>query len=133
MEQRPTSHLGDPKDHLANERTFLAWIRTSVGIMAFGFVVEKFALFVKKLIYVLDHKGLSSQNFDAPLPSYSTLFGLTLIILGALIAIFSYLSYRRTTRQIEKGNYHCPFILAACVTGLVVVIAVVLSIYLMTV
>jgi len=30
--------------HLANERTFLAWIRTSIGIMAFGFVVEKFGL-----------------------------------------------------------------------------------------
>lgn len=32
------------RDHMANERTFLAWIRTSIGIMAFGFVVEKFAL-----------------------------------------------------------------------------------------
>ena len=34
---------------MANERTFLAWIRTSIGIMAFGFVVEKFALFHKKI------------------------------------------------------------------------------------
>lgn len=33
--------------HLANERTFLAWIRTSIGIMAFGFAFEKFALFVR--------------------------------------------------------------------------------------
>lgn len=35
-------------DHMANERTFLAWIRTSIGIMAFGFVVEKFVLFIKQ-------------------------------------------------------------------------------------
>jgi putative membrane protein len=35
--------------HLANERTFLAWIRTSVGLMAFGFVVVKFSLFVKQI------------------------------------------------------------------------------------
>ncbi len=34
---------------MANERTFLAWIRTSIGIMAFGFVVEKFSFFIKKL------------------------------------------------------------------------------------
>ena len=31
--------------HMANERTFLAWIRTSIGLIAFGFVVEKFCLF----------------------------------------------------------------------------------------
>ncbi len=40
---------GNTSDHLANERTFLAWIRTSIGIMAFGFVVVKFSLFVKQL------------------------------------------------------------------------------------
>ena len=38
---------------MANERTFLAWIRTSIGIMAFGFVVEKFALFLKQVSYLL--------------------------------------------------------------------------------
>ena len=37
---------GSAGDHLANERTFLAWIRTSIGIMAFGFVVVKFSLFL---------------------------------------------------------------------------------------
>ena len=36
-------------DHLANERTFLAWIRTTLGIMAFGFVVEKFSFFIKQI------------------------------------------------------------------------------------
>ena len=39
--------------HLANERTFLAWIRTSIALMAFGFVVEKFALFLKEAEYFL--------------------------------------------------------------------------------
>jgi len=34
-------------DHSANERTFLAWVRTSVAVMAFGFIVEKFDLFLE--------------------------------------------------------------------------------------
>jgi putative membrane protein len=34
-------------DHAANERTFLAWVRTAIAIMAFGFVVTKFDLFLK--------------------------------------------------------------------------------------
>jgi putative membrane protein len=48
-------------NHLANERTFLAWIRTSVGLMAFGFVVVKFSLFVKQ-ISLLIGGGDVAQN-----------------------------------------------------------------------
>ena len=35
------------RDHAANERTFLAWVRTAIAIMAFGFIVEKFGLFLE--------------------------------------------------------------------------------------
>ena len=37
------------REHQANERTFLAWLRTSIAIIAFGFVLERFSLFVKYL------------------------------------------------------------------------------------
>jgi uncharacterized membrane protein YidH (DUF202 family) len=43
-ENRSTARVRNRRVHMANERTFLAWIRTSIGMMAFGFVVEKFAL-----------------------------------------------------------------------------------------
>jgi putative membrane protein len=36
-------------DHAANERTFLAWVRTAIAVMAFGFVIEKFDLFLQAL------------------------------------------------------------------------------------
>ena len=47
---------GKTTDHLANERTFLAWMRTSIGIMAFGFVVVKFSLFIKQISLILGKK-----------------------------------------------------------------------------
>ena len=53
----------DRRDRLANERTFLAWVRTSISIMAFGFVVEKFALFLKRLPYLF---GRSQEPPPAP-------------------------------------------------------------------
>ncbi|MFZ6006727.1 MAG: YidH family protein, partial [Nitrospirota bacterium] len=52
IEDKKSSKVRNRRVHMANERTFLAWIRTSIGIMAFGFVVEKFALFVKQISYL---------------------------------------------------------------------------------
>jgi putative membrane protein len=43
-------------DYLANERTFLAWVRTSIALMGFGFVIVKFALFIRQISYVLGEK-----------------------------------------------------------------------------
>ena len=48
-ENKKPSKAPDRRDHMANERTFLAWVRTSIAIMAFGFVVEKFALFIREI------------------------------------------------------------------------------------
>jgi putative membrane protein len=52
-EEKRASRVRNRRVHMANERTFLAWIRTSIGIMVFGFVVEKFALFVREASYLL--------------------------------------------------------------------------------
>lgn len=49
LKENQTGRVQNRRVHMANERTFLAWIRTSIGIMAFGFVMEKFALFVKQI------------------------------------------------------------------------------------
>ena len=53
-ENKESARIFNRRVHMANERTFLAWIRTSIGIMAFGFVVEKFALFIKQMSIVLE-------------------------------------------------------------------------------
>jgi putative membrane protein len=48
--------MGKISDHLANERTFLACVRTSLGRMGFGFVVVKFSIFVKQISIVVDRQ-----------------------------------------------------------------------------
>jgi uncharacterized membrane protein YidH (DUF202 family) len=60
------------RDHMANERTFLAWIRTSLGIMAFGFVVEKFSFFLKQVTLLFKGPGLEPVNY----PFYLEFLGL---------------------------------------------------------
>jgi len=114
-----------PGDHLANERTFLAWIRTSIAMMGFGFVVVKFTLFIKQLSLVLTDKVV------LPGKGYSSMIGVLLVALGALIALFSFIRYRITERQLADKKYAPSYMLTMLVTITIVVISVLLIIYLL--
>ena len=89
---------GDASDHLANERTFLAWVRTSIGIMAFGFVVVKFALFVRQLALLL-HQNEPVQK------GYSGIIGVLLVAFGALIGVLAFFRYLRIERQLQNSEF----------------------------
>jgi putative membrane protein len=120
------------RDHLANERTFLAWIRTSIGIMALGFVVEKFALFIQKIAYFLDKEGLqASYNTSLLHHGYSSKFGIVLVGLGALIGLFSYIKFLNFEKQIEEDTYRTSNRLAITLTILVITTGIFLVVYLL--
>src|ERR1700761_1145915 len=93
-------------DHAANERTFLAWVRTGVAVIAFGFVVEKFNLFLRTLAGVsLGDPGhrISIQQLSGPLGRYD---GLALIIVGIVLIIFAAGHFVRTTRLLDDEEMH---------------------------
>jgi putative membrane protein len=83
-------------DHAANERTFLAWVRTAIAIMAFGFVVEKFDLFLRIA-------GVSTAARTVP-GSHGYLgdvAGLLLILLGGAMMAFAAIRFRKTASDID--------------------------------
>lgn len=118
-------------DHMANERTFLAWIRTSIGIMAFGFVVEKFALFLRQMALFL---GRSEGQFvtgpSQNIQGYSSIFGSLLIIFGVLICVLAFLKYKKVERQIEDETYKPSILLDAMLALAVLLIGIFIVIYL---
>lgn len=121
--------MKDQKDsnisnHLANERTFLAWIRTSVGLMAFGFVVVKFSLFVRQ-ISALVGKGSVVQN-----RGYSAIVGIVLVAVGVITAVLSYVRYLKTKKQINDGEYGNSTILITVITAFIFLVSVLLITYL---
>jgi uncharacterized membrane protein YidH (DUF202 family) len=121
-------------DHLANERTFLAWIRTCIGIMAFGFVVERFALFLRQTTYFLKKEGLSGHPAVFPSGSldYSSMFGVLLVVFGAVLGLLAFVSYKRTALQIESDTYRAPSQgLALLLTAAVVILGIFLAIYIL--
>lgn len=115
-------------DQLANERTFLAWMRTALGIMAFGFVVEKFTLFMKQFAIIIAKNGPSEAL--SVHSTYASVFGITLVLLGGFIAIFSFFTYKRREKQIEKEAYVSFTPLALLLTVALALIAMLLAAYL---
>src|SRR6202790_5007455 len=90
--------IRDYSDHSANERTFLAWVRTGIAVIAFGFVIEKFNLFVLTMADTnsLDAgRRLQLERLSGPLGRYD---GLALILLGITLIVVS------TTRFIRTGQ-----------------------------
>lgn len=86
------SDLNDPRVFFAAERTLLAWNRTSLALMAFGFVIERFGLFVSILMpkhAVPLQRGLSFWT------------GLAFVLLGAAVAAYSTVQFRKVLQTLK--------------------------------
>src|SRR6266571_9209030 len=113
-EQKPLPHDIDTSkkvtDHLANERTFLAWIRTGLATITFGFVVERFGLLLREL-------GIKNKLPQIPLP-YSSVIGITLTILGVIIIIIALANFLHIRRSIDAETFHPPIAFSILLTVL---------------
>jgi putative membrane protein len=84
-------------DHAANERTFLAWVRTAIAVMAFGFVIERFDLFLK---YATPS---AAQAMIAPNGgAFANAAGLAFIVLGVVLIMIAGWRFVRTARDIDS-------------------------------
>ena len=126
MEEEKTKNNAHARDHLANERTLLAWIRTSIGIMAFGFVVVKFSLFLKEVSLIL---GKNATNLPAQ-HGYSSVIGILLVAVGGIVLLLSYLKYNRTEKQLNNDTFTSSTRLILSLTIIILLISVLLILYL---
>ncbi len=116
--------------HMANERTFLAWIRTSIGIMAFGFVVVKFVLFLHQIAAFLEKAGFPASPAIPASHWYSSFYGIVVLGLGALMGVLAFVRYKRVEKQIDDDTYHSSLILDILLTLAVLSVGIFLVIYL---
>jgi uncharacterized membrane protein YidH (DUF202 family) len=123
-EEKESKRGHNRRVHMANERTFLAWIRTSVAVMAFGFVVEKFSLFVKQMAYYM------GKEASPPTPGYSSLIGILLVGLGMLMGVLAFIRYKKVERQIDEDMYAASPVLSVLLAISVIVVGMFLLLYL---
>lgn len=108
-------------DHLANQRTLLAWARTGISIMALGFVVARFGLLIREL------GALHAHTLPVGVANW---FGIVLTLFGATLVGLSLLRYLRTARGIDEGNPRTSPELDIALSAGLIITGLVLALYL---
>jgi putative membrane protein len=114
----------DPRVLFAAERTLLAWQRSSLALMGFGFVIERFSLFLSALRREPESPGHHL---------FSLLVGVALILLGAGVALASSVSYRRFVRTLPSQDVAAGYLtgLGAVINVMIAVAGIALAAYLL--
>ena len=116
---KPLQHARVPEEkrateYLANERTFLAWIRTSIAVIGAGFVISRFAVWL----------GYAPSQQETPASAHkSVIVGVAMMALGAILAVLAVWRYHIVNRCIEEGRVRADRGLVILVTAFVVLLA----------
>jgi putative membrane protein len=90
--------VADLRDYLAEERTFLAWIRTGIALMGFGLVVAHFELFA-------DEPDIAQHTAGVHPHGPSLWFGAALVAIGVAVNLFSAWRYTRLVGELSRGEF----------------------------
>jgi len=122
--------IRDYADHAANERTFLAWLRTGMAVVAFGFVIEKFSLFVLTLAGATSLDAAARAHFDKLPGPLGLGAGHAFIVVGIIVILIATI-FVRTGRLLDDQAMHSPGILADLAFGVLLALLLIgLSFYL---
>lgn len=117
----------DPRVHFAAERTLLAWLRTSVAMMGFGFVVARFGLLLEEMSALREDRVVIRHH------GWSLWIGVALVAIGVVVNLAAAVTYQRFFRRTVRAQPHVPntWPLAVTATGMIGLIGAVLAVYLL--
>ena len=119
--------MSDPRVFFAAERTLLAWVRTGLTVMGFGFVVARFGLFLN----LLAAQSMRDSRVD---PRVSDIVGIALVVLGALAILFAAVQHRGFVRSLPAAdlppshNRTFPLLVAMALGALGLALAIYLAV-----
>ena len=110
------------RDHLANERTFLAWLRTGVATMVFGFAIGRFSIALREFMKV--------QGYASSTPGFTTWLGIISAVGGVLLILAGLKRYRQTKVQLDSDTFEPAGAVIDVVSCLMAIFGLVLAGYL---
>ena len=116
----PSTQSGKAADHLANERTFLAWIRTS--IIVFGFVVARFGITLREF--------LRMQGNGERQSGMSLAIGVGFIVMGIFMALVSLVRYRTTMNRLNADEFQPAGAIVTVLGVIAALFGIILAVYL---
>ena len=121
-----TQQAKDPRIYFAAERTLLAWIRTGLALMGFGFVVARFGLFLREI-------GSTAADISIRSSGFSLWTGTALVLAGVIVSAASTAQYLRIIRDLNGGREVTsrPSVLGVAVAALLCVVGVAMAAYLL--
>jgi inner membrane protein YidH len=106
-------------EYLANERTFLAWIRTSVAVVSLGFVLARFSVWLREFAI----QRAPQSPFPVHRAGISLPIGVGMMVFGGLLAVLAAWRYHVVNRDIERGKVRADRALVILVTVMVALLS----------
>jgi len=118
----------DPRVYFAAERTFLAWIRTGLGLMGVGFAVARFGLFLRQIRATETHSAMTEGGM-------SVWSGVAIVFLGVIVLASSTMQHLAVIRELTTGTWQPGRISrnAVVLASLLAVVGIAMSVYLIVV
>ena len=138
-----TNNNNNPKidltqQHLANERTFLAWVRTCIALIGLGFIISKFSFFLVEFQFIFQNYITNSSNLAANnntevagSEQLSSLIGIGIVILSIVLILFALKNYLDTTKSLYKKRYEPKNITVYFTTAIIIALTLAVTIYLL--
>lgn len=122
MTENSNSNPNRARDHLANERTFLAWVRTGAAIVVFGFAIGRFSIAMRQLTVFVGHPVRTA--------GLSVWMGASSIVAGVGLVVAGLVRYRKTRTQLDADKFEPAGFVLDLITILTVLFGLVLAGYL---